>query len=384
MKRWEGKKSNLDNLKMHIVIFNWRDIKNPLSGGAEVMTHEVSKYLVKKGHTVTQFSSHFRGAKKREILDGIHIMREGDPDLRSGVSSVHYKAFQYYRRKKFGKIDILIDEVHGVPFFTTLYVKEKKIAFVCEKAGDLWNFVIPFPLSFIGRVFESLYPIFYKHTPIITISKSSLEDLESMFPLKNISVVYPGCNFPIIKIIPKKPNVLTLVFIARLSKAKGIEDAIAAVKILKDKGVESKLNIVGRGPKEYVDYLKKYISQSGVSSNITLCGFVTEHEKVKLIDKSHFLIAPSLKEGWGLTVHEAGARGVPTIAYNVSGLKEVVNHKNGVLVENNTPASLADSCIKLFNDKKVYSLLQKGAVEERKKYSWENTNKSFLKIIMGV
>lgn len=370
---------------MHIVIFNWRDIKNPLSGGAEIMTHEASKYLVKKGHTVTQFSSYFKGGKKREVLDGVEIIREGNPDLRSGISSVHCKAYQYYKNKKFGHIDYVIDEVHGVPFFTTLYVKEKKIAFICEKAGELWNFIIPYPFSFVGTIFESLYSLFYRNTPIVTISKSSRDDLVSMFPSKNIHIVYPGCSFPVVSKIPNKPSVLMLVFIARLSRAKGVEDAITTVKILKDKGVESRLNIVGRGPKEYVEYLKKYTSECGISDSVTLCGFVTEHEKVKIIDKSHFLIAPSLKEGWGLTVHEVGARGVPTIAYNVSGLKEVVqNGHNGVLVKSNTPEAIANSCIDLFQNKEKYTLLQKGAIEERQKFSWENTNKAFYEFIKSV
>ena len=57
-----------------ILILNWRDIKNPNSGGAEVLTHEMAKRWVLWGHEVTQFSSKFRGAKGEEVVDGVRII----------------------------------------------------------------------------------------------------------------------------------------------------------------------------------------------------------------------------------------------------------------------------------------------------------------------
>jgi|GEM_PF-4102942 len=38
---------------MNILIYNWRDIKNPAAGGAEVFTHENAKRWVEKGNEVT-------------------------------------------------------------------------------------------------------------------------------------------------------------------------------------------------------------------------------------------------------------------------------------------------------------------------------------------
>jgi hypothetical protein len=45
---------------MHILWFNWRDLRNPEAGGAEVYTHEVMKRLAKRGHEMTLFTSRFR------------------------------------------------------------------------------------------------------------------------------------------------------------------------------------------------------------------------------------------------------------------------------------------------------------------------------------
>ncbi|HMS22628.1 MAG TPA: glycosyltransferase family 4 protein [Candidatus Levybacteria bacterium] len=367
---------------MHVLIFNWRDIKNPQSGGAEILTHEISKYLVRKNHEVTVFTSEFPGSKKQETIDGVKIVRAGHPDLRHGFSSVHYNAYKYYKKKKFGHIDVVIDEVHGVPFFTPLYIKEKKAALICEYAGDLWKYAVPFPFSILGQLFEHLYPFLYKKDKIITISKSSKHELGKLFSEKMISVVYPGCLSPVIKNIPQKLFPLTFVFIARLAKTKGIEDAIEMMRILRKSEGNAKLYVIGRGDKDYVDKLKKDIQKKGLGSAIHFCGFVSDKEKYEIIDKSHILIAPSRKEGWGLTVHEVGARGVPTVGYNVLGLNEVIiKNVNGEICRVNTPYELAKLSLSLYRDKSRYKMLQKGALSERKKFTWEKTGETFLRQI---
>jgi len=77
---------------MNILIYNWRDIKNPAAGGAEVFTHEIAKRLVSKGHRICLFTSAFKGCEKNEIIDGLEIVRSG------GRFTVYLKAQQYYKK----------------------------------------------------------------------------------------------------------------------------------------------------------------------------------------------------------------------------------------------------------------------------------------------
>ena len=58
---------------------------------------------------------------------------------------------------------IVIDEIHGLPFFTTLYVKKPKIAFIHEVANEIWDYMYPFPINILGKFIEPLY--FYSLTP---------------------------------------------------------------------------------------------------------------------------------------------------------------------------------------------------------------------------
>ena len=128
---------------MKILILNWRDIKHPLAGGAEIATHEHAKAWISAGHSVTMFSSTFPNGKIEETIDGMRIIREGNH------YTVHLKAAHFYLKNLKSKIDLVVDEFHFIPFFTPLYVSRKKIAYIHETAGENWFKNIYFPLNLI-------------------------------------------------------------------------------------------------------------------------------------------------------------------------------------------------------------------------------------------
>ena len=100
---------------MNILIFNWRDPKNPKSGGAEIVTFEHAKRWVARGHKVWWFTSSFKGALSHEVIEDVHIIRKGSE------LSTFFLASLFYLTSPI-TFDVVIDEIHGVPFFTPLYV----------------------------------------------------------------------------------------------------------------------------------------------------------------------------------------------------------------------------------------------------------------------
>ncbi len=368
---------------MKILILNWRDIKNPLSGGAEILTHELSKRLVSQGHVVTQFSSMFDGSKEEEEIDGVRIIREGNPDARTLLECVQYKAYKRYKKEFSGKIDIVIDEVHGIPFFTPFYVKEKKVALICEVAGNLWDIAVRFPFNILGKIIERVYPFFYSGIKIITISDSSKKELSQIgFDSSRIFVIPMGSNSTVTEHIPVKEKKETLVFLSRLSKSKGVEDAIKCIALLKNDFPNLILWIIGRGDGSLKKELDKLIRDLRVENNTKFFNYVSEEKKQDLLTRAHILIMPSLKEGWGLTIHEAGARGTPAIVYNVPGLRNtVIDNINGIICKVNTPEELAKNTKKLLKNEELYKKLQMGAISERKKHTWDATVEDFLNFI---
>jgi len=367
---------------MKVLILNWRDIKNPSSGGAEILTHEIAKGLVNRGHDVWQISALFNGAKKKEKIDGVVIERGGHPDARTLFHSVQYFAYKKYKEQFREKVDLVIDEIHGVPFFTSFYVKEKKLALICEVAGELWDIAVLPPFNFFGKFIEKIYPKFYQNLPILTISNSSKNELVKLgFKSSKIKILPMGTDSQIVS-KPKKEKTPTLIFLSRISKSKGVEDAIKSIAILKNEFSDIALWIVGRGDDTYLKELAHLVIKLNIQKNIKFLGFVTEKEKSDLLQKAHILITPSTKEGWGLTVHEAGAKMTPVVSYNVPGLRDVVKNKiSGIITSENTPESLAKTLKRVLENKIVYQKLQRGALNERNKHDWKNTIDYLLTII---
>ncbi len=365
---------------MNILILNWRDIKNPRSGGAEILTHEVAKRWIKLGHKVTLFSSTFPNSKKEEMIDGVKFVRGGHPDARFLLSSVHFLAYKFYRKNP-GKFDAVIDEVHGLPFFTPWYVKEKKVVLICEVAGDLWVKMFGPFFGLFGRLIEHLYLRFiYKNIPYLTISISTQDELlKEGIKNKYITVLPMGITVPKeIKKIEKEKDP-TLIFVGRLSKSKGIEDAIEALSQVLKINTKIKFWIVGGGDEDYVRFLKKKAKNLNVLDRISFWGYVSEEKKFELMGRAHILLAPSLKEGWGLTVPEAGFMGTPAIGYNVPGLREVIkDNKTGYLTLRNNPSELAKSIDKSLKKESEYERLGRAAKNMSLSYNWDNTAQAML------
>src|SRR5579859_7769723 len=142
---------------MNILILNWRDPKNPHAGGAELVTHEHAKAWVKKGNTVTWFTSLYPDAIQEEILDGVQIIRKG-----SSFTTYLLAPFYYLSHKK--PFDVVVDEIHGIPFFTPLYVRKAKIAFIHEVAAEIWDYMYAFPINTLGKLLEPIYFTLYRST----------------------------------------------------------------------------------------------------------------------------------------------------------------------------------------------------------------------------
>lgn len=368
--------------KLNILILSWRGPGHPNAGGAEVSTHEHAKGWVKAGHCVTLFTSYYQGAKEDEIIDGVKIKRCGRQ-----VFGVQWEVFKWYRFKVHPKFDLVIDQFHGIPFLTPLFVKEKKLGFIHEVAKEVWRLnPWPKPMFFIpailGTLIEPLiFKFLYRKIPFMTVSDSTKEDLISWgIPKINITVVHNGVNMPNIK-IPRKEAKNTLIYLGAISKDKGIEDALRVFSLLNKIG-DFQFWIVGKSDPAYLEFLKKIVKNLGIEKKTKFWGYVSEDKKYGLLGKSHILVNPSVREGWGLVVIEAAQMGTPTIAYDVPGLRDsIVDGRTGILCKKRNTLILTEAVIELINDKIRYARFSKQAFLWSKNFNWEKSAKMSLDLI---
>ena len=369
---------------MNILILSWRDLKNPLAGGAEQVMHEHAKGWILAGHSVTHFSSGFDDSLPQENVDGVEVIRKGSYFL-----TTHIYAFFWYLFRDHKKFDLIIDEFHGIPFFTPLYSRVPKLAVLQEVAKEVWWLnPLPKPLNwiigFIGYTLEPFLFLFYRNTPFMVGSQSAKDDLIKMgIKDVNITVVPHGVIINAPKKLPKKESIKTVVFLGALTKDKGIEDAIRAFSVL-NKNRKYNFWVMGGGEASYVERLKKLADGLGIKGKISFFGRVSEKEKFDRLARAHVLVNPSVREGWGLVNIEANAVGTPVVAYRSQGLIDSVKDgQSGILCNENTPEDIAQKVESVLNDN-VYKKYSDGAISWSKEFSWEKSRKISLNLLEKV
>ncbi len=361
---------------MRILIVSWRDIKHPYGGGAEDLSHQMARRWVSAGHEVTHFSALFPGGKSEEVIDDVKYLREGN------WYNVHIIAFLKYISGTLRGFDVVIDEVHGIPFFAKYYTGVPVVCLACEVAKDIWDRMYMFPINLLGRFLENIYLATYRDVPFLTISESTLRELaKNGIPEKNITVVPMGFSYSLPKSLPKKSNAPSIIFLGRLVKTKGIEDALSAFAKIVQELPNAQMSVVGRGIPEYENYLKELVKKLGLEKKILFRGFVSNDEKFNLLASAHLILVPSSHEGWGLIVPEANIVGTPAIVYDVAGLRDVTkNGRNGVVVQPGVD-NLAQAALKLLGDKAGYKKLSESSLKFAKSMSWDDTARVGLEVI---
>lgn len=369
---------------MDILILNWKDIKNPQAGGAEIIAFELARRLVKEGHKVTFFSRTFSNCLKEEIIDGVKIIRRGNR------FSVYFQAFFYYKSltKKPQKV---IDMVNTICWQTPLYVdKKNRVAYVNQLAKEVLFYEFTWPLSLIAYLLERFEYFTYSNTRFVCYSKSTKEDLVSFgVKEKNIKVFPLGVDHDRYKKIDNKYIDPLFVFVARLVKMKRADLCIKSIRKVVERYPKSCLYILGNGPDE--KRLQELVIKEDLEKNVKFVNknnfFIDKNVKdlkVSLMQKAWALLLPSVKEGWGMVVTEAAACGTPAIVSNVTGLRDsVINGKTGIILSNNpSEEELSQSMMRLIQNSDLRNSLSAESFRHSQNFSWDKSYKDFKKLVL--
>lgn len=348
---------------MHILLLNWRDPKNPRSGGAEYVTMMHAKAWVNQGDTVTWLAASYSGAKQDDLIDGVYIIRKGNP-LTVFIHAYYY--FLFHRKN----IDLIVDEVHGIPYFAALYTRKPVVLFIHEVAGNIWQVMYSTPVAAIGRFLERIFLWIYRRHLIWTDAASTIDELVRLGASRSRCIAIPcPSGMRSLDRAPVKSTVPTFIFVGRLVRMKRIDHVLAAFGHIRKALPQAKLRIVGEG------------SQKG-APGVTWYGRVSEKRKVELLRTSHILLHASIKEGWGLVVLEAASQWTPSVVYRVPGLVDTVRDgRTGVVVDAN-PQKLAEAAVSLYNDQDRYRRMQRGAADYNNVFMWNTVVKESRMILL--
>jgi glycosyltransferase involved in cell wall biosynthesis len=363
---------------VRILIFNWRDIKNPRAGGAETYTHEIAKQLVANDHTVTLFTSAFPGCAAQEEIDGVDIIRDG------GRTSVYFKAWRRYKREFRDKYDFVIDQVNTIPFFTPLYLKDPGEALIFQITGEIYRTALPKGLGRMAISMESLVLKLYKKTNLIVISDSIRKELvKAGFLNGNISVVEPGLNHG--DYLPgEKAAKPTVIFMNRIVKYKNVSHLLEAFKAVRRDIPEAFLMVGGCRETSFEKGVRAQADRLGLGDSVEFFPFVDKTEKTKRLQSAWVNVLPSIKEGWGMSVLEAAACGTPSVGYDVPGLRDAVkNGETGELVPYADISALSSSIIRLLKDGELRNRMSEASVRYASNFSWDRSAADFISVLQN-
>lgn len=155
-----------------------------------------------------------------------------------------------------------------------------------------------------------------------------------------------------------------LLFLGRLTKLKGAAKLLRAIPLAeKQLGRPLAVTIAGDGPER--EHLEKLARRNQLTAEFT--GWVGGSQKADLIERSDLLVVPSLwPEPFGLVGIEAGARGLPAVAYHVGGISDwLIPGYSGELAPGHPPTAegLAEAIALALSDAVHYAELSRGARE---------------------
>ncbi|MBG87795.1 MAG: glycosyl transferase group 1 [Verrucomicrobiales bacterium] len=349
---------------MRFLMLNWRDPKNPKSGGAERVSVAYLKALVERGHEAAWFTHGFDGGAAEETIDGIQVVRSGGT-----ISSI--RAAKKWVRQQ-ARFDLVIDQHHGIPWYAPWWCGTNCVAYLHEILGPIWNAFYGWPWNIIGRTQEKWTYRFYGNVPFFTGSGIT-KDLLHERGVKDVSVVRYGTDVKVLPELPPKElkPPYHFIVVSRLAPNKQIDHAIRAIKVLRNKQHACSLTVVGGGEEEWS--LKELARGIGVGDFVDFTGQLSEEKKNEQMQKAHFILHTSQREGWGLNVTEANAMGTPGAVYPVGGLIEsTLNDRTGIVSKKETPESLAERLMGAFERPDDYDQWRKAAWEFAQDLHWDN------------
>ena len=358
---------------MRILVLNWRDIRSPGAGGAELVTHQVASRLVERGHDVTLFTSRPERQPARERIDGVDVVRAGSE------LTTRLHAPRFARR---GSWDVLVEEINTLPYFAPLWSRCPTLLFIHQLAREVWFYESIAPLAHVGYAIEPVYLQVYRACTKVTVSGSTRDDLLGLGLGGPVHVIPEAVSTPALGRLPEKIPSARLVSVSRLVPSKRPDHAVRVLAALRRDVPDAMLTLVGDGPQRR--RIEALAHELGVTEALTLPGRVTEEEKLALLRDAGVLIACPVREGWGLTVTEAARLGTPAVAYDVAGLRDsIIDGRTGLLTRQ-APDALAAGVRRLLSDASRYARFRDAGWRLASQLSWERTTDSFERVLRSV
>lgn len=331
----------------------------PAIGGAERVLTDLCTGLAKLGYDVSVITVQLRGVPPYEIVDSVKVFRY--------VNRLHRYLLVTALLPGILNIVKRADIIHtttfvsSIPGFLAKVLHHKPcVITVWEILRDVYDQIFGWPSSKLYRLAEQQIARLGFDVEV-AISRYTYRRLMSLgVPEDRVRLVYPGINHQIFHPMEKDESLVRslglegkrcYLFSGRFSKLKGLSCLIRAANFVRSEFKDSKLIVIGVPAHRAVDesaIVYDLVRRLNLQKHV--CFMQVPGYDTQLLAKcknlGDVLVAPSLSEGFSMSIMEANALGKPTVATNVGSIPEVVlDGRTGLLVEPMNPRALADAIL---------------------------------------
>jgi|SRR3989344_5380678 len=360
-------------MKVAVIIDTWF----PVIGGGQINALEISKLIVKNGHTIDIITRNC-GKDNLRLPKRLNVYKLGPlTDFNNPISKITFllRSLLYLHKNDY-------DMIHAHAFLpgitARLLMITKSIPAIFTVHGTSINTKLLNPLT---RRVEKFILTEILYSAQITVAQNFL-NFENIN--KNIFYIPNGVDLKSFKRIKiQKSKEKLLIFVGRLHPQKNLINLIKAMDIVRQK-LFVKLLIIGDGPQK--NELRSFIKRQSLSNIIKLKGQVNQSQLKNLYSQSHIFILPSIYEGFPLTLLEAWSAKLPVITSKTGECQYLVkNGINGYLINNpDSPSDIAKVITKALENKDLEKLGLSGYNLIKSRFSWDQSAKQTLDIYESV
>ena len=292
-------------------------------------------------------------------------------------------AYRALNRKR--PFDVVVEDLNKIPFYGRLYVGPPRLNVV----HHLFRETIYSETSCVFATYlylaERLIPALYRDDPFVAVSESTRQDLVRMgIPGDQITVIHNAVDHATYRQRGLgKFDRPTVSFLGRLKRYKNVECFIKAAKLVAERNPDVRFLIIGEG--DHRPALMRLAAKLELDDVLEFTGYVDQERKAELLERSHVVVNPSPKEGWGLTNIEANACGTPVIAANSPGLRDsVLDGRSGLLFEYDNVEDLAEKIVQVLTDSSLRAHLSEGALAWAARFDWDQSAAQMLEVLEEV
>ena len=357
-----------------VLLLNWRDLTNPEGGGSELYVEQVAARLAARGDRVTLLCAAHANAPRDEVKDGVTYVRRGNH------LTVYLWAAVLLLLGRLGRSGPVVEVHNGVPFLARLFPRRPVTVLVHHVHREQWPVVFGPVGARVGWWLESrVAPFVNRRAPYVAVSEVTKDELVGLgVDAGRITVVHNGTS-PALATDAGRAAVPTIAVLGRVVPHKRVELVLQAAAALRDRVPGLQVEVAGDG--YWLSEVRAEVARLGLEGVVTVHGRISEQDKADLLARAWVHAVPSVKEGWGLSVVEAGTHGTPSVAFRAAGglAESIVDGGTGLLVDD--VAGLETALQRLLTDAPLRTRLGEGARAHAARFTWPATAAAFSDVL---